>query len=294
MTAISAVPPPRNEERPLPAHVVAEDRRLERVKESATEALMRLRWHWTLDESNPERVSFRAYARQIARSHQAVMWYANGYVHLKDDSPGNALVTTPTRAVERAKTSAERYAATEAVATAFGVAFVTARQQYGNDVNAVLHMARERADANQTTVADEARGIAEEAIRTRGVPHPSVESGIEWTADRYYRAAMDVLSAYLATWEEPFVSRARRPALPKAVLIVAGGARVSTAEVHEAAAASVAALRELTQERLGRLREFAEETERELRREAEPHLAEIRAEIRRLIEARMAAPLHPR
>ena len=44
-----------------------------------TEKLAQLRWHWTLDESNPEAVTVSEYARQVGRSHTVIGYMANGY-----------------------------------------------------------------------------------------------------------------------------------------------------------------------------------------------------------------------
>ena len=52
--------------------VVAEDKKLAKASDKAGEALMKHRWHWTLDESNAKRVSFAEYARQVGR-HESIV-----------------------------------------------------------------------------------------------------------------------------------------------------------------------------------------------------------------------------
>jgi hypothetical protein len=69
----------------LPAQVIREDRQLEKARESTAETLMRHRWHWTLDESNPDRVSMREYARAVGRSFSTINADATGYALTQGD-----------------------------------------------------------------------------------------------------------------------------------------------------------------------------------------------------------------
>ena len=71
----------------LPESVIKEDRRLSR----GAEELCKLRWHWTLDESNPQRISMREYARQVGVRHPAIVKDANAWEQYR----GNTSVTTP-------------------------------------------------------------------------------------------------------------------------------------------------------------------------------------------------------
>lgn len=68
----------------LPADVIQEDRQLEASVENASVELAKLRWHWTLDESNPERVSMRAYAKAVGKAPPVIRQYAHAYVHIAD------------------------------------------------------------------------------------------------------------------------------------------------------------------------------------------------------------------
>lgn len=61
---------------------VTEDHRLEAVAalaNSATEQLAYHRWHWTMDPTNPDRLSCHEYARRAGRSQKAVWKMATGY-----------------------------------------------------------------------------------------------------------------------------------------------------------------------------------------------------------------------
>jgi hypothetical protein len=63
----------------LPADVINEDFMLEGQVSGVTEKLAQLRWHWTLDESNPGRVTVSEYARQVGRTEGPIRYMAKGY-----------------------------------------------------------------------------------------------------------------------------------------------------------------------------------------------------------------------
>jgi hypothetical protein len=63
----------------LPGKVATQDKRLQAEAKSAGEKLGQLRWHWTLDETNPERVTFRAYARSVGVHHKRIMTDAKAW-----------------------------------------------------------------------------------------------------------------------------------------------------------------------------------------------------------------------
>jgi hypothetical protein len=129
----------------LPKKVVTEDRRLEKTADSTALALMQHRWHWTLDESNPKRVSMREYARQVGKTHSTILRYAKGYELVS----GASRCTTPTEALQRAGMSTEQAAATEAVAESRGVTFNTARQSHPEEVRRIRDESAEPVQARQ-------------------------------------------------------------------------------------------------------------------------------------------------
>lgn len=143
----------------LPRKVVVEDRRLDDTQSKAAEALMRLRWHWTLDESNTERVSLSEYARQVGKNETSIRRDAKAHALIV----GSALTRrmAPNEARGRASMGAETEAATEAVAKARGVKFQTARNERPVEVRRVREIARQRAEDKGTSVEDEAAAIAE-------------------------------------------------------------------------------------------------------------------------------------
>ena len=61
------------------ADFVARDHELEAAHEKTSEALAKHRWHWTLDESNPERLTIQEYARRVVRGRASIHRMAYGY-----------------------------------------------------------------------------------------------------------------------------------------------------------------------------------------------------------------------
>lgn len=136
--------------------VVKQDHELEGAATRASESLMRLRWHWTLDESNPARVAIREYARAVGRNEGTIR---------RDAKAGELLAggaaRTPNEAREIAGMGVETAAATEAVAAMRGVGVAQARKTRGSEVRRVREWAREKAERNGTSVEEEAPKVAE-------------------------------------------------------------------------------------------------------------------------------------
>jgi hypothetical protein len=150
-------------EKKLPRGVIKEDFRLEKTESEASVALMKHRWHWTLDESNPKRVSLRQYAREIGKAFVVIHKYANGY-KLWTDLSGEI---TPSESMGRASMSAEKEAVTEAVAKAHDLSFEEARKSRGTEIKRIRDWARDRAEEKETSVEEEAPDLAKAAVRTR-------------------------------------------------------------------------------------------------------------------------------
>jgi hypothetical protein len=143
----------------LPQEAVEQDHALEGSAEKASESLAAHRWHWTLNEGNPERVSIREYARSVGRAKSTVAAQVNGYAsYLLGGVGGPARPLS--EEVERARVGAEKESVIEAIADARGLAFKTVRESAPNDVRRVREIARERAEAKGTSVGDEARDFA--------------------------------------------------------------------------------------------------------------------------------------
>lgn len=166
---------------PLPKQVIEEDHRLEKAASGSSAALMKHRWHWTLDESNSRRVSFERYSREVGRAPKTIRQYANAYAITNQGQGPLGSVD----ALQRALMSAESYEATRAVADARGVATHHVRDRYREEVRRVRAVARERADEKGTTTADEARKAAEwvvkaERAREREKDEQRKRHGLQW------------------------------------------------------------------------------------------------------------------
>lgn len=144
----------------LPREVVTEDRRLETAATSASEELARLRWHWTLDETNTDRVSLREYARAVGRAHSIIARDANAYA-LTVRGGANSL----NEARERANMGAETEAATEAVAAARGLSMAQTRKTRVTEVRRVRDIARERVEQHGGTIEEQAEKAADWIVR---------------------------------------------------------------------------------------------------------------------------------
>jgi len=156
---------------PLPPDVVEDDHRLDDRAHQASEALAAHRWHWTLDETNPDRVSIRAYARAVGKSDSTIGQQVRGYAEWLVRGPAHALNET----IERARMGAETEAATEAVAKARGTGFTQARKSRPDEVRRVRDMARQRAEDKGTSVEEEAPKMAEAIVRAERAERKNTE-----------------------------------------------------------------------------------------------------------------------
>ena len=142
----------------LPSDAIAEDARLEGAATRSSEELARHRWHWTLDESNPNRVTFAEYARAVHRHGDTIAMQANGY---RDWLADQATEPDPSKGmneyIQRSKMNTEKQAAIDAIASATGKSFNTVRKGGADAVRNVLAVAREKVERG--TAADMAEGI---------------------------------------------------------------------------------------------------------------------------------------
>ena len=148
----------------IPQSVVDKDHELEGRTERASEALAKHRWHWTLDESNADKVSTTAYARDIGRGHKLVSTYARGYKLFVEraGSPGGTALTIQD-AIRLAGVAVEDRAMHEAIAEGSGrpVAQVS-RGDNRHRTRAVVERAHQRAERRGGDAVDHARDIAAE------------------------------------------------------------------------------------------------------------------------------------
>jgi len=143
---------------------VTRDRELERGHEAATEKLAEHRWHWTLDESNPDRVSIREYARSVSRDEKTIRRMTSGYaawLRRPEAAARPGMPVSLTDFIMQANLGADRAEAAEAVAAATGRAFTTVAKHHRPEVREVLATAQDRAARRGTTVSEELPRVAQ-------------------------------------------------------------------------------------------------------------------------------------
>jgi predicted nucleic acid-binding Zn-ribbon protein len=146
----------------VPAKAVAEDRRLEQSASRASESLAKHRWHWTLDETNPERVSLRAYGRAVGRNDRTIRKYAIGYREwIAYDGVRNL-----SEVMERANLTAEKEEIVEAVAEANEISFQRARQEYAPDVSRVRDAVEQAVERKPDMTADDKADYVKRTAQT--------------------------------------------------------------------------------------------------------------------------------
>lgn len=153
----------------LPTEVIQTDHKLQR----SADQLMELRWHWTLDETNPDRVEMAAYGRQVGTDRSRISRDAHAWAdYLKATraasstrTPGAAQTPTDFRAL--ANLNAERQEAAKAVARTTGTSVGNVANNKRDEVDAVVSTARERAIDRGTTVDHEIQKAAEWRAKTR-------------------------------------------------------------------------------------------------------------------------------
>jgi hypothetical protein len=139
------------EQKAVPAEVVEKDHKLDGAATKTAEALAKHRWHWTLDETNPSRVSLGAYSRATGRNLATIRNHARGYELW---IARGASTMTLTECLERARMSAEKTEIVEAVAEANAIGFKTATRAFAPDIKRVQH-AIERKVEQQPAITPE-------------------------------------------------------------------------------------------------------------------------------------------
>lgn len=171
----------------LPTEVIDRDRKLQR----SADELMELRWHWTLDETNPNRVGLREYGRQVGTHNSRISRDANAWAdYLAAQSAAGASSTvgaaqTPSDFRELRNLNAERQEAAQAIAAARGTSTGNVARHGRDEVDAVLNTARERAVDRGTTIDHEIKRAAEWREKARKAARQEKDERREAQTMRY-------------------------------------------------------------------------------------------------------------
>lgn len=146
----------------LPQHVVKKDAELTSIRDKAQEELAQLRWHWTLDESNAERLSVRAYTKQVKGDRHTIQSYADGYsVWVAAARPQGKLPEF----IKRAKVSEERAAKIEAVAEATGLTFSNVETGKNEKAKRAMYAASHAVDTAKAEAEGEGKTLSTDEIK---------------------------------------------------------------------------------------------------------------------------------
>jgi hypothetical protein len=152
----------------LPAEVVQRDQRLQK----SSDELMELRWHWTLDESNPDRVNQSAYARQVGVDQKRIHVDANAWADYlasrgkaSEGLPG--VPQTPNDFAQLRRLSTERQEAAKAIAKVTGASVGNVATHKREEVADVINTARERAERKGTSIESQIPEVAQQRAAHR-------------------------------------------------------------------------------------------------------------------------------
>src|SRR6516164_1842111 len=172
----------------LPIEVISQDADLESAIERDTAALAELRWHWTLNDSNPNRVTISEYARQVGRVKSTISTMVNGYAASLDDKTRSTRRTRPESEsrgssssgsgsgsglslsdhIGKARMNQETGAAAEAVARARGLSIRGVSDPGSTphrEVRQVRYIARQLAEDHGTSIEEEVDRVAQTIVR---------------------------------------------------------------------------------------------------------------------------------
>jgi len=175
----------------LPTSVVAQDHKLETANENSSLELMKLRWHWTLNEANAQRVSVADYAQQVGRKPRVIYTYATGYTFVLVDKH---LGVDDARS--KASMTAETAAAHEAVVKHYGGSIQsTSRRTHRGVAHRIRDTARQRAEEKGTSTLDEIPAVAEFTFKAEEADKRQAETRRSKHTLRYIEVEQNVTRA---------------------------------------------------------------------------------------------------
>ncbi len=143
---------------------IEQDRKLEAANDVGLEALARHRWHWTLDESNPDRVTITEYAQRAGRVREAITRMVNGYDKYQRVPAGTQSLAD---LIATAGSSEQRATVIREVAKATGWTPGNVAKNETRLIRDVRDRAEERAAERGTTVDEEIPHVAATAAAVR-------------------------------------------------------------------------------------------------------------------------------
>jgi hypothetical protein len=174
--------------------VVDEDARLEKAADRSTEALAKHRWHWTLDESNPNRVSARQYALAVGRSAATISGHARGYDEwVMGVRPG--LTLPDVLALQRFGKDEQPIAAEMSKQTGVGGSGLKQNPKSRQIIKDAHAIAKDRAAANKTSIADEAEGAVKDLLKQERAHERKQEQKRQRHGFRYIKADAALVKA---------------------------------------------------------------------------------------------------
>jgi hypothetical protein len=154
-----------NETARLPDLVVKTDHELEQAADRASDALAKHRWHWTLDETNPERASFAEYARAIGRDERAVRVMAEAYARITATGDSLRFGRTVQEEIQLQSVKQADREVVEETAKGLGISVSTTRQHHKDDVSRVRDAVAEATEREPDITPERRREVAQ---RTAG------------------------------------------------------------------------------------------------------------------------------
>lgn len=145
---------------------VEEDHRLEEVANSGQESLARHRWHWTLNEDNPDRATIREYARNVGRHRSTITRHAQGYATWTEAGGSTHAPRSLNDYIELVLQGEEKTSAIEAVAAAKDISAAAVLRTHGDEVRNVRDLSRDLAEARGVDAKELHRDVA--SLRERG------------------------------------------------------------------------------------------------------------------------------
>lgn len=150
----------------LPANILAEDERLERQSNGATEALCEYRWNWSVNPDNPHATgSVEAYAKQVGRNTETIRLQVKAF----EEWVAGGRVANISDLIALAKYGKDRRPIADAYTAITGVSAGSLKGGNAGDHNRLISAAHKAAEhlakENGTSIAEEAHAAVHLVLR---------------------------------------------------------------------------------------------------------------------------------